>query len=133
MFIPALHVNFSGFHGNICQQRTQFFKKGVHLLGASANVALRLQNRFHLLLCHSKFTVICQAGEQVAGLTLFHTGRGLHGATADDFVELLAVSSTLDSLHQKVFGGNEGEIFPHFLLYDFFIDVETVRDISCQA
>ena len=47
-------------------------------------------------------------------------------------MELLTVAAMLDAFHHQVFRGNEGQVLPHSLLYDFFVHMQTVGDVLRQ-
>ena len=48
-------------------------------------------------------------------------------------MQLLAVTSTLDGLHQKIFGRNKGQIFSDRLCGYLFVDMQSVGNVLRQT
>ena len=112
--------------------KSNFFDKPRHLLGAAADVQLRVQNIPDLARRHTESAGIGEPLGQVALAAVFHFLRRFHRADTDGFVQLLTVAATLHALHEDVFGRKKRHIFVKRFFYDLLIDPEAGNYIYDQ-
>ena len=129
----ALLETIRGIAGSAFEQRAYLAQERVHLLRAAADIGLWPQQNGEVFCMHGKSRLCRQLLQKVAGRAFLHPCRGRVGTAADHLMQLLTVSAAFDGLHQQIFRGDEGEVFPNGLADDRLIYNKSVGHILAET